>query len=78
MNNNLEVIDTVRYRDKWVQHFIEKTVNSNMIFHRCWGDANDDCNECMKEQEITRLDGVEYQRGSWGSIYTCRYQGILT
>jgi hypothetical protein len=38
-NTNFEVINTVRYREESVMKFLTAVSESNMIFHRRWGDA---------------------------------------
>jgi hypothetical protein len=38
-NTNLEVINTVNYRDEDVSRWVEAVDRSDMIFHRRWGDA---------------------------------------
>ena len=38
-NSNFEVINTVQYRSPAVMQYVNAVVDSNMIFHRRWGDA---------------------------------------
>lgn len=67
-NTNLEIINTVRYRDPEVLHFINAVVESNNIFHRRWGDAPlrfPLAELFWQEKEIVKLDSFEHQHSIW-------------
>lgn len=67
-NTNFEVIDTLRYREAAVTKFVDSVVQSNMIFHRRWGDAPLRFPTVMlffKENEVVRLEGFELQHSNW-------------
>ena len=76
-SNNLEVIDTVRYRQPSVMHFINYVVSSNMIFHRRWGDAP--LRYALAElfygpNEVLHFCEFTYFHSSWGPHYGCDYR----
>jgi hypothetical protein len=67
-NTNFEIIHTGKYRDPAVTQFVDAVVDSNMIFHRRWGDAPLRVPTMMlhyKEHELLRLDSFEVQHSSW-------------
>jgi hypothetical protein len=67
-NTNLEVIDTVRYRDPLVLHFVEEVVHSNFIFHRRWGDAPLRFVTALlfwTEHDLLRMDDFEHRHSDW-------------
>ena len=67
-NTNFEVINTVRYREPDVMQFVDAVVESNMIFHRRWGDAPlrvPTAALFWTEREIVRLEGFEVQHSAW-------------
>lgn len=67
-NTNLEIINTVRYTLPPVTQFINYVVESNMIFHRRWGDAPLRFVLSLmfwKEAEIVTLDNFDHQHSTW-------------
>lgn len=67
-NTNLEIINTVRYRDPEVMHFVDAVVKSNNIFHRRWGDAPlrfPLAEMFWLEKEIVKLDSFDHQHSIW-------------
>jgi hypothetical protein len=67
-NTNFEVINTVRYRDPAVMQFVDAVSESNMIFHRRWGDAPLRLAMAMlfwRKEEIIRFSDFEIQHSNW-------------
>ncbi len=67
-NTNLEIINTVRYTLPAVSAFINYVVESNMIFHRRWGDAPLRFVLSLmfwKEVEVVALDSFDHQHSTW-------------
>jgi hypothetical protein len=67
-NTNFEVINTVRYRDAPVMEFVDAVVESNLIFHRRWGDAPLRFSTVMlffREDEVVRIANVSLIHSSW-------------
>ena len=69
-NTNFEVLNTVRYRDPAVMHFVNAVSDSNMIFHRRWGDAplrTPMVQLFWTERELVRLGtSFELSHSVWG------------
>jgi hypothetical protein len=73
-STNLEVIDTIRYRQPNLMHFVDYVVSSHMIFHRRWGDAN--LRYALAElfygpNEVLRLCEFTYFHSSWTPHRSC-------
>jgi hypothetical protein len=67
-NTNFEIINTVKYRDPAVMKFVDAVIDSNMIFHRRWGDAPLRIPTAMmfwREKELVRLEGFDLQHSLW-------------
>jgi hypothetical protein len=67
-NTNFEVINTVRYREEPVMRYIDAVVQSNMIFHRRWGDAPLRFPTVMlfyHESEVVRIANISLTHSNW-------------
>ena len=65
---NLEVIDTWRYRQADIAHFLQNITESNLIFHRRWGDAP--LRMVIAQlfwgpSDVMRLCEFDYQHSAW-------------
>jgi hypothetical protein len=70
-NTNFEVINTVRYREPAMRHFVDDVVASHMIFHRRWGDAPLRLPAAMlfwEDSELVRLESVDVQHSAWDAL----------
>ena len=73
-STNLEVIDTWRYRQADIAHFLQNITDSNLIFHRRWGDAP--LRMVIAQlfwgpSEVMRLCEFDYQHSSWRAKDMC-------
>ena len=71
---NLEVIDTWRYRQADIAHFLQNITDSNLIFHRRWGDAP--LRMVIAQlfwgpSEVMRLCEFDYQHSNWELQQMC-------
>jgi hypothetical protein len=67
-NTNFEVINTVRYREEPVMKFLTAVSESNMIFHRRWGDAPLRFALGLlfwSESDVVRLDRFGLRHSTW-------------
>jgi hypothetical protein len=67
-NTNFEVINTVWYREPHVLKFLTAVSESNMIFHRRWGDAPLRFALGLlfwKEDDVVRLERFGMQHSTW-------------
>lgn len=75
-NTNFEVINTVRYRDPAILHFVDAVSSSGFVFHRRWGDAPLRFALAMlywTESELVRLEGFELDHSSWETMPMSEY-----
>lgn len=78
-NTNFELINTVRYRDPAVMQFVDAVAQSNMIFHRRWGDAPLRYATALlfwKPTEVLRLAEFEIQHSGWPAFQMTEYPDI--
>ena len=73
-STNLEVIDTWRYRQADIDHFLQNITDSNLIFHRRWGDAP--LRMVIAQlfwgpDEVMRLCEFDYQHSDWEATDMC-------
>ena len=76
-STNFEVIDTWRYRQADIAHFLHNITDSNLIFHRRWGDAPLRmviAQLFWDPDEVMRLCEFDYQHSNWerNSVVMCR------
>lgn len=76
-STNFEVIDTVRYRQRDIMGFVDAVVDSNMIFHRRWGDAplrHMVARMFWTDAEIVHFCDFDYQHSQWGLDQMCPFR----
>ena len=67
-NTNFEVIDTIQYKLPALMAFVDSIVQSNMIFHRRWGDAPLRYALALlywSEREVWRIPDIQLQHSNW-------------
>jgi hypothetical protein len=76
-NTNFEIINTVAYRNPEVLKFLRAVTESNMIFHRRWGDAPLRvilAQLFWKENSVVRLREFSLQHSIW-PVFPSDYHG---
>jgi hypothetical protein len=76
-STNLEIIDTVRYRQQDISAFVTEIKHSDMIFGKRWGDAN--IRYLIAEmfwgpREVLQFCDFDYQHSSWFPYHMCSHR----